>query len=182
MAADDKKNATGNDRKSDSRARPRRSSRQAAATKTTSPEYPPTGTVAGYVIDHDSDNGLADVRVVLGPARGGGPLELADTDDNGRFSFPEIEPGDVTVELYQVPTVLDETAWRPFPPDGGQHSVTVVAGQTVEVKAIRLAVALGTVTGFVLDHGTGIGIDGVDVELVPVAGPAGGAGPFGSMA
>lgn len=173
MAADDKKNATKNDRKPGSRARPRRPSGQ--ATKTTSPEYPSTGTVAGYVIDDDSDNGLADVRVVLGPAGGGGPLKLADTDDNGRFTFPEIKPGYVTVELHEVPTVLDETPWRPPPPDDGRRSINVVAGQTAQAEAIRLAVALGTVTGFVLDQGTGTGHEGVHVELAPVAGLAGGA-------
>jgi hypothetical protein len=171
VAADDKQNAKRNQRRSGGERRSRSgqpSEKAAARTKNPDDYYPTAGTVVGKVVD-DSENGLADVRVVLGPAGGGGPLLLAETDDDGDFTFREVNPGDNTVELAEVPTVLDEKPWRPPRGDDGSRRVNVEAGKESSVDPpILLELALGGVTGFVLDLDKEAGLAGASVALDPV--------------
>jgi hypothetical protein len=130
-----------------------------------------TGAVTGSVRAVGGE-GLAHVRVVLGLTSGGGVLAIADTDEKGAFTFPRVEPGSYTVRLDEVPTLLNGTPWRP--PDGGSgdRHVTVEAYKTATANPILLqpVPAAGAVTGFVLDVAAGVGLPGVDLELVPGSG------------
>jgi hypothetical protein len=136
-------------------------------------EHGKTGTVVGTVVADGTDNGLGGVQVVLGVAGGGRPVELAETDDAGRFRFPNIAPGDHTVHLDEVPTILEGAPLRPPPGDDGYRSVTVQPGEEAEAEPILLTAVLGTVTGFVLDVASGTGLEGLRVELTPFTAAAG---------
>jgi 5-hydroxyisourate hydrolase-like protein (transthyretin family) len=169
VAAEKKNNAKSQGRSGTTRrSRSGQSSEKATGAEATKSYQPTTGSVVGDVVDQESETGLADVRVVLGPAGGGKPLLLAETNDHGKFTFPEVDPGDYTVELDEVPVVLADKPWRPPPGDDGSRPVTVVAGEKSSIDPIRLEQILGAVTGFVLDLDAGTGLEAVSVALAPV--------------
>jgi hypothetical protein len=128
------------------------------------------GTVSGRLRDADG-NGLPGLPVQLFED-GKGP-QVVDTDVRGIFTFTLVTPG---VQLVSVGGVVAAGGinWRPVPPDSGQRSVDVEAGDTIQVPDIVLERVAdpGTITGFVRVDEDGSGLPGVTLEVRPAAGGA----------
>jgi len=99
---------------------------------------PAVGRLAGRVTVEGTNAPLADARVILMPMLGrvtppqrpmipmGGPPQ-AITDQDGRFAFPQLRPGEYRIEVQR-------TGYAPLDADGGRgRTIHVVEGQSAEV-------------------------------------------------
>jgi hypothetical protein len=114
---------------------------QTPQTSQGSPPQPaaPTARLAGRVTVEGTNAPLSDARVVLMPmfARGTppprpmlamGPPPQAITDQDGRFAFPHLRPGEYRIDVQR-------TGYAPLEGDGGRgRTIQVADGQSAEVQ------------------------------------------------
>ena len=124
---------------------------QPAPTPQTQPAAP-TARLAGRVTVEGTNAPLADARVVLvlaprrmpeRPMFPFGPPPQAITDQDGRFAFPHLRPGEYRVELQR-------TGYAPLDDAGQGHTITLADGQAIDDLQLHMqkgAVIAGRILG-----------------------------------
>ena len=142
----------------------------------------PTGTITGLVLEEDKP--IAGVKVqmmVSGPpkkdspgAASSGYIDIATTDESGRFTFPFVE-ADREVHLLQIGFGTNDAKLTTLCGTWGSTRGRVAAGQTVELKPIVLMRLDKSVSGVVVDP-DGKPVDGASVMARPRSRPGGARG------
>jgi hypothetical protein len=111
------------------------------------PQTAPGGTIQGIILRGETNEPIPNVRLVLGPrptqtARNGSTAETT-TDNDGRFIFANLEPGQ-----YVFRTTKTGYVAQVFP--GQEDGLKLAAGQVHDPLTVRLA-PTGSVTGRIID-------------------------------